>query len=178
MSEGRLKMKVLYTKEELIEKLQQLAENLGKTPTKLDVEIEDDFPSISAFLTAFGSFNNALVAANLKLAKSSTGTSQQSATALSPNASSQKTPKKLPSKPSKLSDKQFLELLRLKALELGHSPTWIEITLDQRFPSPATLARKFGTYNNAILAAGLRPNEYHKRGKNHHSPRIDHQKAP
>lgn len=160
-------MKALYSKEELIEKLQQLAKNLGKNPTRLDVEIEDDFPSPGTFVNAFGSFNNALTAAGLKASHVDV-----------------KISKKPPEKPQKqfkssgTSDEQFLDLLRLKASELGHSPTWLEITLDQRFPSPTTLAKRFGTYNNAILAAGLKPNEYHKRGKNHHSPHIGHQKAP
>ena len=158
-------MKVLYSEEELIEKLRQLAKNLGKTPTKLDVEIEENFPSAGTFIHTFGSFNNALLAAGLTVPKPSA-------------EASEKTSKRLRAKPSRLSDEQFLELLRLKASELGHPPTWLEITLDQRFPSPATLARKFGTYNSAILAAGLKPNEQHKRGKNHHAPHIGHQKAP
>lgn len=161
-------MKALYNKEELIEKLRQLAKNLGKNPTKLDVEIEDDFPSSGAFISAFGSFNDALIAAGLKTNRTN-------------NVELPKKPPEKPSKPPKpssISNEQFIKLLRLKASELGHPPTWLEITLDQRFPSPATLAKRFGTYNDAILAAGLKPNEYHKRGKNHRNLRISHQKAP
>lgn len=78
----------------------------------------------------------------------------------------------------KMSNEELLDLLRLKASELGTTPTWADITLDQRFPSPATLAKRFGTYNEAIIAAGLKPNEFRERGKNHHPPRLNHKKAP
>lgn len=147
--------KVLLNKEELVEKLRQLAKTIDKNPTRLDVELEEDFPSAKVFESAFGSFNNALIAAGLKI-----------------NKPGIKAPKRPPKKPkpqfSKLSDEELLDLLRLKAKELKETPTWAEITLDKRFPSPATIARRFGTYNDAIVAAGLKPNEFRTRRRKHH----------
>ena len=65
--------------------------------------------------------------------------------------------------PSKLSNDELIDLLKIKAAELGDTPTWADITLDQRFPSPATLSNRFGSYNQALAAAGLAPREYHQR---------------
>ena len=65
-----------------------------------------------------------------------------------------------------LTNGELLELLKTKAAELGHTPTWADVTIDKRFPSPATYAKRFGTYNQAITAAGLKPNEFRERNHN------------
>ena len=157
--------KVHYSDQELIQRIRQLAETLGKSPTRLDVDLEENFPRAATFERAFGSFNKALIAAGLE-----------------PNGHKRKVPKesaeKLDFQLSMLSNEELLELLKLKAAELDCTPTWAEITLDKRFPSPATIANRFGSYNKALIAAGLEPNQPHERGRNHRTPRFGHQKAP
>ena len=156
--------KVLYNEQELIKKLNQLSKELGHTPTELDVAINENLPSVSYYCKIFGSFNQALIAAGLK-----------------PNKIiNQPRAKKEPKKPrtSRFKKDKLIELLKMKADELGRTPTYAEVSLDKRFPSAATYSVMFGTYNQAVEAAGLRPNEYHERNKNQRALRLNHKKAP
>ena len=58
-----------YTEKELVNGLIDLAEELNKTPTKLDVELCLSVPSSQTYHNRFGSFNNALREAGLQVNK-------------------------------------------------------------------------------------------------------------
>lgn len=58
-----------WTKEEIIAALQRLAKELGRTPTKRNLEERDDVPSIFIINKYFGSFNNALIQAGLAVVR-------------------------------------------------------------------------------------------------------------
>ena len=141
--------RVPLSEKELIKRLHKLSKELGHTPTQLDVDMDENLPSVSSYCKAFGSFNQALIAAGLK-----------------PNRTiGQPRAKKEPKGPrtSKFKKDKLIELLKMKADELGRTPTYSEISLDKRFPSAATYAVMFGTYNKAIEAAGLKPNGFRTR---------------
>lgn len=55
----------------------------------------------------------------------------------------------------KYSDDFLIEQLRLKAAELNRTPTKRE--MKSPFPSCDTYARRFGSYNKAVILAGLTP---------------------
>lgn len=156
--------KAPYNEQELINKLNQLSKELGRTPTQLDVSVNESLPSVIVFYKVFGSFNQALIAAGLKPNK----------TVDQPRA------KKEPKKPraSRFKKDKLIELLQMKANELGRTPTYAEVSLDKRFPSAGTYAVMFGTYNQAVEAAGLKPNEFRKRNKKQRALRVSHKKAP
>ncbi|MGM0437527.1 MAG: homing endonuclease associated repeat-containing protein [Bacillota bacterium] len=58
-----------YTKEQLIWWLQDFAEELGKTPTKLELDSEPPMPASNTYKTYFGCYSNACRAAGLKVNK-------------------------------------------------------------------------------------------------------------
>lgn len=55
-----------YTRDELVDKLQALAEELDRSPTVADVRNALDYPSVSQFLDEFESWNAAKQAAGLE----------------------------------------------------------------------------------------------------------------
>ena len=138
--------KVPYTEAELIKKLIDFSKELGHTPTQLDTELSENMPAINTFRKTFGTFNNALIAAGLNPNKI--------------KGQSTKAPKATYQRTSKFNKDMLIELLKMKAAELGHTPTWADVTLDKRLPSPSTYAVKFGTYNKAVEAAGLKPHGF------------------
>lgn len=54
-----------YTKEELIEKLQERAEELGRTPTYKEMRNLEDYPCSSTYQDRFGSWSKAVKEAGL-----------------------------------------------------------------------------------------------------------------
>lgn len=132
-----------YTEEDLIKKLIELSKELGRTPRQLDVSLSEKTPSISIFYNVFGTFNKALAAAGFE-----------------PNIGSKPKEAPKPKRGSKFDKENLLSLLKMKATELGHTPTWADVTLDKRLPSPSTYAVKFGSYNKAVEAAGLKPHGF------------------
>ncbi|MDP4268311.1 MAG: hypothetical protein Q8880_12880 [Bacteroidota bacterium] len=56
-----------YTKNFLIKELQRAAKNLGRVPTKRDMILKNGYPDYKIYQSYFGSWNNALIAANLNI---------------------------------------------------------------------------------------------------------------
>ena len=123
-----------YSNEELIAFLQQKADSLGCAPTMHQIDIDKNLPSSQTFSSHFGSFNNALKEAGLEI----------------------HTPQNRPHANS-YSDKRLLQLLQDKAKILKHTPTVRELNADKSMPTHDTYVNRFGSYNNAIEKAGLRP---------------------
>lgn len=113
-----------YTKQELIQKLQKKAEELGRTPVKKEVNADPEMPDSSSYERAFGSWNKSVIAAGLKVIHQRT-----------------------------YSRDFLIKTLRERAEELGRTPT----CLDVMYPNSLTYANAFGTWNKALMAAGLRP---------------------
>ncbi|MFQ6009650.1 MAG: homing endonuclease associated repeat-containing protein [Candidatus Aenigmatarchaeota archaeon] len=123
-----------YTDDYLIEKLQEKAEELGRVPTRREVNADKDIPSVYIYTKTFGSYNKALEAAGLNVNK------------------------------EYYSDQELLELLKKKAKELGRTPTQKEITADKSIPSSTTYRYRFGSLTNALKEAGLdRNREYYSK---------------
>lgn len=57
-----------------------------------------------------------------------------------------------------LAKKGLLDVLRGKALRLGRTPTKQEVIDDKNMPDPNAYVYLFGSWKNAVVAAGLTPN--------------------
>jgi superfamily II DNA or RNA helicase len=122
-----------YTKDELITQLQKLAEELGKTPTGKNVDNDRMMADSSTFIHHFGSFNNALLAAGFQ-----------------PNI------KQLRVRRSYSRDELVAQLQKM-AEELGRAPQVTDTRSDKTMASYKVFKRCFGSFNNALLAAGFQP---------------------
>ena len=117
----------VYTGEQLLQSLRDLAAELGRSPTSRELGGRRDLPSPKAYERYFKSWNAALEAAGL--------------------ATRRYTPA--------YSDEQLLQTLRDLAAELGRSPTTHELQARRDLPSSITYANHFGSWNAALEAAGL-----------------------
>ena len=121
-------LKFEYTDEELIKLLQSRARNLGRTPTVKDVGSDNGMPSAMTYIRTFSSWNEALEIAGFSA-------NQFDHT-----------------------DEELIDLLKAKARSLGRTPTVREVNPDNDMPSAMTYINRFGSWNQALKAAGLTPN--------------------
>lgn len=121
--------------EVLLYELKDLADTLGKTPTKKDIneftQSGGAIASVATYIRRFGSFNNALIKAGL-----------------------------LPTRevPTSKNDEELLAELRLLAAQLGKIPTKRDIDnfgKANNASGSSTYIRRFGSYSNALHLAGL-----------------------
>lgn len=123
-----------YTREILIDQLQKLSRELGRSPMSQDVRKasqEGRTASVSAFVDCFGTFNKALEAAGCELRR--------------PYAYN-------------LTDDQAFELLQALAKDLGRTPTRNDINTaasEGKMPSGAWYTERFTKLNSALKGAGL-----------------------
>jgi len=118
--------------EQLRISLQDLADDLGRTPTAVEMNEQGRYSS-TTYCDRFGSWNNALRAADLKMSQ---GRNR------SPD----------------ISQEELLNALRELAEELGETPTGPKMDKQGQFSSP-TYVRRFGGWDDALQAAGFEPNE-------------------
>lgn len=116
--------------EELVEELRALADDVGGTPTMADMDAEGRF-SPSTYQQRFGAWNDAVAAAGL-----------------TPNESTD----------ADFDDDELLADLRDFADDLGRSPSKRECR-ETGPHSPSTYADRFGSWNDAVAAAGLEPDD-------------------
>ena len=121
---------VIATDQELINLLHGKAKELGRTPFVSDFDDDPNMPSASTFQNRFGSWNKALEAAGLSI-----------------------------NVKKGYSDNDLIMLLRDKAEELGRTPTKREATSDPNIPSTRIFVNHFGSWNQALKAAGLSVNQ-------------------
>lgn len=114
----------------LVEELQRLADELGTTPTKVDMRDQGEF-STKVYQDRFDSWNDALMAPGLPV------NSQQ---------------------PAELSDDELIAELQRLADELESTPKMTDMR-DHGKHSPTTYHTRFGSWNAALEAAGLSPNK-------------------
>lgn len=117
-----------YTEAELITLLKEAAAVLGRTPKTDDLQAMDAYPSWHTYHARFGSWNKALEAAGLR-----------------------------PRRIRNYTDEELVERLRGAADELGETPTKGMLRSIEGCPDPETYRNHFGSWANALRAAGLRP---------------------
>jgi hypothetical protein len=115
--------------EDLVDELVRLAEELGESPSTSEMD-EIGRYSVSAYQSCFGSWNAAKKKAGL-------GTT--------------------PARPS-YSDEELLAALRERADESGQAPTSQQMDSFEGSPNSGVYRTRFGSYNSAVIAAGLRTN--------------------
>lgn len=142
-------------KTHLIEKLQALGEELGRTPTYNDLCEYPTYPSAYPYTCVFGTWNDALRAAGYEV-----------------------------NEPSTVSPDEIITQLQDVAEKLGQTPSVTEWRdLEDRF-GVTTIVRYFDSWTNAIDAAGLERRDWsgenHPRyidGESHHyGPQWDQQR--
>jgi len=116
-----------YTKEILIQKIQQLHIKTSKTPTVEMIKKSKEMPSKSTYYRKFGSWNNALLEAGIK-----------------------------PNKP-KYNRNELINYIQKLHNELEKTPTEEEMLNDMNTPSLTPFYNEFGNWNNAVQQAGLEP---------------------
>jgi hypothetical protein len=124
---------VPYDREMLLEALRQLADRLGRAPTKAEVD-QQGAACAKTYANHFGSWTAALAEIGLQ------------------------------PRGSRLYERdELLSALRDLAEELGHLPSQAELWEREGLPRPTTYKYRFGSWNQALGAAGLKPS--HPRGK-------------
>ncbi|MFQ6009652.1 MAG: homing endonuclease associated repeat-containing protein [Candidatus Aenigmatarchaeota archaeon] len=103
---------------------------MGRTPTVEEIAGDKSIPSAALYFRRFGSYNNALKEAGLDI-----------------NV-----------KKGRYTDKKLIELLQNKAKELGRTPSQRGMEEDGSLPSGRTYQDRFGSWNEALDAAGLGTN--------------------
>ena len=121
-----------FTDDEILDGLRRLKISLGRAPTKKEVNECPWLPGAGTISDRFGTFNNSLIQAKI-------------------------TPHIKRGKNIKMPEKEMLEGLRKLADELGRTPTEREVRACPWLPSANTYISRFGSFNNAIEEAGLRP---------------------
>jgi hypothetical protein len=117
-----------YSQQCLIEKLQELAGRLGRSPTQVEATADPDIPSHTTYVKRFGSWTAALRAAGLPVDPRSVGYDRET----------------------------LLEMLRELVAELGRPPVCRELS-QLGLPCDATYAKHFGSWAAALAEIGLEP---------------------
>lgn len=120
----------VYTETELLEHLREVTNDLGRPPTVLEMN-ECDGPSALTYQYRFGSWHSALTEAGVE-----------------PSAEND----------TEISDEALLDELQALAADLETTPTREEMNKHGEY-SPTTYARRFGSWNAALRAADLPPNQ-------------------
>ena len=118
---------VPYDREMLLEALQQLADWLGRAPTKAEMD-QQGVACAATYANHFGSWTAALAEIGLK-----------------------------PQGGQLYERDELLSILRDLAEELGRPPTQAELWQREGLPRPTTYRYRFGSWSQALEAAGLKP---------------------
>ncbi|MBU0963015.1 MAG: hypothetical protein KKD48_03880, partial [Nanoarchaeota archaeon] len=119
-----------YTKEKLIISLENLKKELKRTPKLKDFRNKSlNAPSECTYFKYFKSFNNALKEAGIKINRRRDYTNEE-----------------------------LIDCLKNEAEKLRRTPTAVEVQKSRNCPGINTYKEHFGTYNKAVLLAGLKRN--------------------
>lgn len=118
----------VYTNKKLLEYLRQFYEKKGRVPVKNDFDGNPRYPSSGTYVNRFGSWNNALIMAEL-----------------------------FDNRVRQLyTDKELLEYMRQFDKENGRIPVANDFNNNPKYPNCGTYVNRFGSWNNAIIRAGLK----------------------
>ena len=115
-----------YTKEQLLFYLKKLSSELKRTPTIKDMNKKKKFPSSGAYVKRFGSWNNSLRKAGLKI--------------------------NLKKKHNK---EDMIENLKILAKNLGRTPKTTDLKNKKWIASSSTYRKYFGSWKKALKSAKL-----------------------
>lgn len=118
-----------YTRDELLKKLRELSEELGKSPSQKDLEQARGYPSMSPYRSRFESWAEAKREAGL-------GVHGRGET--------------------RYSDEELLEQLRELAEGLGREPLISDVKEADDLPSFQTYIKRFGSWIDAKRKAGVK----------------------
>lgn len=121
------------TKEELVNQVRMLAEELGRTPTKMDFEMDWRVASPETARRQFGSWNKFLETAGLKA-------NQQHRERIY------------------ATNDEMIAQVKMMAKELGRTPTRLEFDRSSKTSSASAIVKRFGSWSNFLEAAGLELN--------------------
>ena len=168
----------MYTKELLIEELRYFAEYLNRVPTSKDL-VDPLMPSLVTYIRYFGSWNNALKEADFPIYKEQpTYNKEQLISNLINNKITKVSELTKPSisaytkqfgswsnalkeaniplnKFNDITNKELLSILRTFG---KRTPKYAEIKNAEHIPSIDLYIKRFGSYTNACIKAGLKPN--------------------
>jgi len=116
-----------YTNKELINILKNLSKELGRSPMMKDLIPRKDLPESTIFKDRFGSWNNALIVAGLKVQYHF----------------------------RKWAKEELMYWLRKKYEELGQTPGIRDFDKDQEAPGKNTVRKLFGNWTNALREAKI-----------------------
>lgn len=113
--------------DEFIHELQRLAKELGHSPTMSEMDQKGRYTR-KAYITEFGTWNDALREAGLEI-----------------------------NKPSTVSKAEVVEAIQSLSEQLGHPPTVSEMNEYGQYSRKAA-SKHFGSWNNALRSVGFEPN--------------------
>lgn len=119
-----------YTREKLIEKIQQFAKINGRPPIVKDFINNPNYPCFDTYKRIFGSWNKAIELAGFKY-RTGTGYSY--------------------------TKEELLEEIKIFKIKNGRYPKALDFTNNPEYHGISTYQRTFGTFNNAIELAGFKP---------------------
>lgn len=127
---GAVATAATYSRDDLLEYLNKLAERLERSPRMVDVEQDPEAPSLNQFKTVFGSWNQAKEQAGLETFRKE-------------------------GQVEPYTDEELLDLLRKLDGETDGPVTQRDMNKKDRYPSAVTYQRRFGSWNKAKTKAGL-----------------------
>lgn len=117
-----------FTDDELIAFLVEFADRIGQSPTQKQVQKASEMPSVGVYKNHFGDWNTALRTAGLDV------------------------------NIEMFSDDELVAILQEFASELSYTPSKNKMDDKEELPSAALYRQRFGSWNQALRAAGLEPN--------------------
>lgn len=120
-----------YTKKELLDKLKEFADKLGRAPKKKEIVENESMPDKMTYKRRLGSYRNACKKVGYEY--------------------------KTHNKNHGYSKEKLLKMLREFAFELGRTPTSIEVDENDGIVSTGTYTYHFDSYSNACEKSGLVP---------------------
>ncbi|MFW6126336.1 MAG: homing endonuclease associated repeat-containing protein, partial [Chloroflexota bacterium] len=117
-----------YDRATLVNHVRALAEDLGRSPTCVDLKAVDG-PCYDTYRHHFGGWAVALEKAGLEVKPHS----------------------------RRYNEEELLDILRDLAEELGHAPSMAELWEREDLPTPSAYKYRFGRWNDALREAGLAP---------------------
>lgn len=141
LSKVERQRKKKFTRKQLIEKMQcWTKEHNGRTPVARDFSNNPQYPSYMTYISEFGTWNKALEASEIKVNQ------RQDWLRI-------------------YTKEQLIEIIQQFDRENGKPPIERDFDNNPKYPSYGTYQREFGSWNNAKIEAGFKPDDDVTRGR-------------